>query len=58
MLHGCIIGDGTVGIKAVILNHARIGKNCLIGANTLITEGKQIPIGRWWWARPARWCAS
>jgi carbonic anhydrase/acetyltransferase-like protein (isoleucine patch superfamily) len=44
MLHGCIVGDGSlIGIKAVVLNHARIGKNCLIGANTLITEGKQIP---------------
>jgi carbonic anhydrase/acetyltransferase-like protein (isoleucine patch superfamily) len=44
VLHGCSIGDGSlVGIKSVILNHARIGKNCLIGANTLITEGKQIP---------------
>jgi carbonic anhydrase/acetyltransferase-like protein (isoleucine patch superfamily) len=44
MLHGCTIGDGTlVGIKAVVLNHAKIGKNCLIGANALITEGKEIP---------------
>jgi carbonic anhydrase/acetyltransferase-like protein (isoleucine patch superfamily) len=29
----------------VILNRAVIGKNCLIGANTLITENKQIPDG-------------
>jgi carbonic anhydrase/acetyltransferase-like protein (isoleucine patch superfamily) len=44
MLHGCSIGDGSlIGIKSVILNHARIGRNCLIGANALITEGKEIP---------------
>lgn len=44
MLHGCTIGDDSlVGIKSVILNHARIGKQCLIGANTLIAEGKEIP---------------
>jgi len=44
MLHGCIIGDGTlVGIGSIILNGARIGENCLIGANSLITEGKKIP---------------
>jgi carbonic anhydrase/acetyltransferase-like protein (isoleucine patch superfamily) len=44
MLHGCTVGDGTlVGIKAVVLNHAKIGRNCLIGANALITEGKEIP---------------
>ena len=44
MLHGCEIGDNSlVGIKSVVLNHARIGNNCVIGANALITEGKQIP---------------
>ena len=26
-----------------MLNNARIGKNCIIGANALITEGKEIP---------------
>ena len=46
MLHGCIIGDGTlIGIKAVLLNGCRVGRNCLIGANTLIAEGKEIPDG-------------
>ena len=44
MLHGCTIGDGSlIGIGSVILNDAKIGKNCLIGAKTLITEGKEIP---------------
>lgn len=46
MLHGCEIGDGTlIGIKAVILNNARIGRNCLVGAGTLITERKVFPDG-------------
>ena len=44
MLHGCEIGDGSlVGIGSIILNRTKIGKNCLIGANTLLTEGKDIP---------------
>jgi carbonic anhydrase/acetyltransferase-like protein (isoleucine patch superfamily) len=44
MLHGCTIGDNSlIGIKAVILNHVKIGKNCIIGANTLLPEGKEIP---------------
>lgn len=44
MLHGCNIGDFTlVGIGSRVLNHAEIGKNCLIGANTLITENKTFP---------------
>lgn len=46
MLHGCIIGDGTlIGMGAVLLNGARIGRGCLIGAGALITEGKEIPDG-------------
>jgi len=44
MLHGCIIGDGSlIGMGATVLNGAKIGKGCLIGANALITEGKDIP---------------
>lgn len=44
MLHGCTIGDGSlIGIKALVLNHAVIGRECLIGANALVTEGKKIP---------------
>jgi carbonic anhydrase/acetyltransferase-like protein (isoleucine patch superfamily) len=29
----------------VILNGARIGKHCIIGANALIPEGREIPDG-------------
>ncbi len=44
MLHGCIIGDGSlIGMGATVLNGAKIGKGCLIGAGALITEGKEIP---------------
>ena len=38
MLHGCIIGDGSlIGMGAILLNGAKIGKGCLIGAGALIT---------------------
>lgn len=44
MLHGCEIGDGSlIGINSVILNHARIGRNCVVGAGTLIPERKTYP---------------
>ena len=44
MLHGCTIGDGSlIGIGSVILNRATIGKHCIVGANTLIPEGKSFP---------------
>ena len=46
MLHGCTIADESlVGMCATILNGARIGRNCLIGAGALVTEGKEIPDG-------------
>jgi carbonic anhydrase/acetyltransferase-like protein (isoleucine patch superfamily) len=44
MLHGCTIGDGTlIGIQAVVLNRARIGRNCIVGAGSVVTEGKEFP---------------
>ena len=44
MLHGCIIEDDClIGIGSTILNKAKIGKNCIIGAKALITENKVIP---------------
>lgn len=44
ILHGCTIADNTlVGMAATVLNHARIGRNCLVAANALIPQGKEIP---------------
>src|ERR1700678_3773813 len=36
MLHGCTVGDGSlIGIQALVLNGAVIGKNCLVGAGAV-----------------------
>jgi len=44
MLHGCTVGDGSlIGIQAVVLNRAVIGKQCLVGAGAIVTEGKAFP---------------
>lgn len=44
IVHGCTVGDNTtIGMGAIIMNRAIVGKNCIIGAGTLITEGKEIP---------------
>ncbi len=44
MLHGCVVGDRSlIGIGATVLNRAKIGEECLIGAHALVTEGKEIP---------------
>lgn len=46
MLHGCTINDNSlVGIGSIILNHASIGRDSIVGANSLITEGKEFPDG-------------
>jgi carbonic anhydrase/acetyltransferase-like protein (isoleucine patch superfamily) len=44
MLHGCTIGDGSlIGIQAVVLNDAAIGKECLVAAGAVVTEHKRFP---------------
>lgn len=44
VVHGCTVGDDTlIGMGAIILNHARIGKGCVVGAGALVTEGKEFP---------------
>jgi len=44
MLHGCTIADGAlIGIGAVVLNLAVIGKHCLVGAGAVVTERKSFP---------------
>ena len=44
IIHGCTIGDNVlIGMGATILNRAVIGADSLVGANALVTEGKQFP---------------
>jgi len=44
ILHGCTVGDNSlIGMGATVLNRARIGSNCIVGANALVTEGKEFP---------------
>jgi carbonic anhydrase/acetyltransferase-like protein (isoleucine patch superfamily) len=46
MLHGCTVGDGAlIGIRAVVLNGARIGRNCIVAAGSVVTEDKSFPDG-------------
>ena len=55
MLHGCTIGEGAlVGIGSVILDQAKIGPYSLVGANSLITEGKTFPDGSLILGSPAK----
>jgi carbonic anhydrase/acetyltransferase-like protein (isoleucine patch superfamily) len=55
MLHGCTIGDGSlIGIQAVVLNNAKIGRNCIVGAGSVVTEGKEFPDNSLIFGSPAR----
>jgi carbonic anhydrase/acetyltransferase-like protein (isoleucine patch superfamily) len=55
MLHGCTVGDfSLIGIGATVLNRARIGPYCIIGAHALVTEGMDIPEGSLVMGTPAR----
>ena len=44
MLHGCRVGrNSLIGISSTLLNHVHIGANSIVGANALVTEGKEFP---------------
>jgi carbonic anhydrase/acetyltransferase-like protein (isoleucine patch superfamily) len=46
ILHGCTIADRVlVGMGAIVLNGARIGKDSILGAGTVVTEDMEIPPG-------------
>lgn len=55
MLHGCTIGESSlIGIGSTVLNGARIGRNCLVGAHALVTENKTFADGSLILGSPAR----
>jgi carbonic anhydrase/acetyltransferase-like protein (isoleucine patch superfamily) len=55
VVHACTVGDETlVGMGAVILDGAVIGKQCIIGAKALVTQGTKIPAGSMVLGAPAR----
>ena len=45
-LHGCTIEDLVlIGMGAIALNGARVGRYSIIAAGTVLTEGQQVPAG-------------
>jgi carbonic anhydrase/acetyltransferase-like protein (isoleucine patch superfamily) len=55
MLHGCTIRDHSlIGIGAIVLNNAKIGMHCLVGASALVTEGKEFADGSMIIGSPAK----
>ena len=55
IVHGAHVGDRVlIGMNATILSHSSIGSVCVIGANSLVAERKEIPEGKLALGSPAR----
>ena len=55
ILHSTTVGDGSlIGMGSTLLNRSKIGRNCLVGASSLIAEGKEFPDGSLIIGAPAR----
>jgi carbonic anhydrase/acetyltransferase-like protein (isoleucine patch superfamily) len=55
MLHGATVGEAClIGIGSVLLNHCQLGPCTIVGAGTLIPEGKSFPGGVLVMGRPGR----
>ena len=55
IVHGCRVEDRVlVGIGAIILDHAVINSDCIVGAGSLVTQRLEIPPRSLVLGRPAR----
>ena len=55
IVHGAVVGDNTiVGMGATLLDFARIGKNCMVGAGAVVTGKMDVPDGSLVLGNPAR----
>ena len=55
IIHSASVGDNSlVGMGAILLNRARIGKDSLVGANSLVTEAKLYDDGMMILGQPAK----
>ena len=55
VVHACQVGDEVlIGMGAVLLDGAVIGRQSLVGANALVTQGMKIPPGSMVLGAPAK----
>lgn len=55
IVHSASVGDHSlIGMGAILLNRARIGARCLVGAASLVTEGKSFEDGKMILGSPAK----
>jgi len=54
-LHACTVADDCIiGMGSTILDRAKIGRYCIVGAGALVTPGTEIPDGHMAVGSPAR----
>lgn len=55
VLHACTLKDCClIGIGSVILDNAVVHKHAMVGAGSLVTNGKELEGGYLWMGRPAK----
>lgn len=54
-IHGCDIDDNVlIGMGSTVLNGAKIAKDCIVGAGSLVTQNKEFPEGYLIFGSPAK----
>lgn len=55
VVHGAVVGDNTIiGMGATLLDFAKIGKNCMVGAGSVVTGKLDAPDGSLVLGNPAK----
>lgn len=55
IVHGAVVEDDVlIGMRAVVLNDARIGSGSFVAAGSLVPEGMEVPPGWLAWGSPAK----
>lgn len=56
LLHDCIIeNQAFIGMKAILMDGARVESRAVLGAASLLTQGKIVPTGQLWTGSPAKY---
>jgi gamma-carbonic anhydrase len=55
LLHACTLEDNSfVGMRATVMDDARVSRNAMLASGALLTPGKTIPAGQLWNGAPAK----
>jgi carbonic anhydrase/acetyltransferase-like protein (isoleucine patch superfamily) len=55
ILHGCTLEDEVlIGMGSIVMDHAEVQKHVIVGAGSLVPEGKVLESGHLYMGRPAK----